>query len=137
MNDELKPVIEGIFEQGPPPRLLGAICPECKKKFFPKPIVCPDCLKDVQDIKLSPNAKIYTYSVLRTRPPYGLPQPYAGGYVDLDGENLRIYTLFDPEKIEALDFGKKVTLKVGELGVDNEGKPCSRYYFTTDDGGNQ
>lgn len=137
MNIELKPVMEGIFEAGSYPRLLGAICPKCHQKFFPKPMVCPYCLEELQEIKLSPEAKIYTFSVLRTRAPYGLPQPYAGGYVDLEGDGLRIYTLFDPEKISDLDFGKRVTLRVGPLGVDNDGEPCLRYYFTTRDGGEQ
>jgi uncharacterized protein len=137
MSSELKPVMEGIFEAGPSPRLIGGLCPTCHQKFFPKPMVCPNCLEEVQDTKLSSEATIYTYSVLRTKAPYGLPQPYAGGYVDLEGDGLRIYTLFDPEKIAELDFGKRVTLRVGEMGVDNNGQPCLRYYFTTLDGGDQ
>ena len=137
MNSELKPVMEGIFEAGSSPRLIGAQCPKCHQKFFPKPMVCPQCLEEVQDVKLSSKGKIYTYAVLRTKAPYGLPTPYAGGYVDLEGDGLRIYTLFDPDKISDLDFGKPVTLRVGEMGVDNNGQPCLRYYFTTQEGGDR
>jgi len=131
MNEKLKPVMDGIFESGPSPRLLGAMCPTCRQKFFPRRVVCPYCLDELEDIKLSSVGKIYTFSVLRTKAPYGLPQPYAGGYVDLEDDGLRIYTLFDPEKISDLDFGKRVTLRVGPLGVNNDGEPCLRYYFTT------
>ena len=119
MNSELKPVMEGIFETGPSPRLIGAICPKCNKKFFPKPVVCPHCLEEVQETKLSQKGKVYTYAILRTKALYGLPQPYAGGYVDLKDDGLRIYTLFDPEKTSDLDFGKQVTLRVGEMGRHN------------------
>jgi uncharacterized OB-fold protein len=137
MNSELKPVMEGIFETGAFPRLMGAICPKCHKKFFPKPMVCPQCLEEVQDIKLSTEGKIYTYSVLRTKTPYGLPQPYADGYVDLEKDGLRIHTLFDPEKVDELKIGMPVTLRVGQVGVGNDGKPCLRYFFTRKEGGDQ
>ncbi|MFC1863706.1 Zn-ribbon domain-containing OB-fold protein [Thermodesulfobacteriota bacterium] len=137
MTEKLKPMMEGIFEAGLSPRLLGAICPMCQQKFFPKPMVCPYCLEELQDIKLSSVGKIYTFSVLRTKALYRLPQPYAGGYVDLEDDGLRIYTLFDPEKISDLDFGKTVTLRVGPFGVDNNGEPCLRYYFTTQVGGKE
>ncbi len=137
MNNDLKPVMEGIFEVGPPSRLNGAICPECNKKFFPKPMVCPHCLGEVQNIELSTEGKIYTYSILRTKPPYGLPQPYAVGWVDLEADGLRIFSLLDPDRISDLDFGKRVTLRVGAIGVDNNGQACLRYYFTPKDGGEQ
>ncbi|RJX24551.1 MAG: hypothetical protein C4554_08835 [Dethiobacter sp.] len=131
MNSELKPVMEGIFDAGASPRLIGAICSKCNQKFFPKPMVCPHCLGEVEDVKLSPEGKLYTYAVLRTKAPYGLPQPYAVGWVDLEDDGLRIFSLLDPEKISELDFGKQVTLRVGAIGVDNNGQPCLRYYFTT------
>lgn len=137
MNSELKPVMEGVFETGPSPRLIGALCPKCNEKFFPKPMVCPHCLEEVQETKLSTDGKIYTFAILRKRAPYGLPEPYAGGYVDLEGDGLRIYTLFDPDKVYALKIGMPVTLRVGEVGVNNDGEPCLRYYFTTKEGGDQ
>lgn len=137
MNNELKPVMEGIFQVGPPPRLRGAICPECQQKFFPKPMVCPSCLGELKDIELSSEGKIYTYTVLRTKPPYELPQPYAVGWVDLEADGLRIFSLLDPEGIADLSIGKRVTLRVGAIGVGNDGQPCLRYYFSPKVGGDQ
>lgn len=137
MNTDLKPVMDGVFEAGPSPHLIGAICPECQQKFFPKPMVCPQCLGEVEDIKLSPEGKLYTYAILRTKAMYKLPQPYAVGWVDLEADGLRIFSLLDPEKIEDLDFGKPVSLRVGPIGVDNNGEACLRYYFTTQDGGDK
>lgn len=135
MNTELKPVMEGIFEAGSSPRLLGATCPNCNEKFFPKPIVCPRCLGKVQDVKLSPDGKIYTFAILRTRATFDLPEPSADGYVDLEDDGLRIHTLFDPKKVDDLKIGMPVTLRVGKIGVGNDGEPCLRYYFTTKEGG--
>ncbi len=137
MTSELKPVKEGIFEVGPPPRLRGAICPECNQKFFPRPMVCPHCLGELQDVYLSTEGKVYTYAILRVKPPYKLPRPYAVGWVHLEADGIKIHTLFDPEKLSDLDFGRQVTLRVGAIGVDNNGDSCLRYYFTPQVGGEQ
>lgn len=136
MSSDLKPMLEGIFEVGPPPRLLGAECPVCEGKFFPKPVFCPHCLGEVKEIKLSTEGTVYSYSILRIpNMLYKYPQPYASGYVDLDGDNIRVYTLFDPEKTEEIAIGQRVTLKVGQVGIGLDGKECLRYYFTPADGG--
>ncbi len=84
MNSELKPIREGIFVAGPPPRLLGGHCPECGRKFFPAPPVCPQCLEPVQAAELSSEGRIYTFTVIHTRPPFGHAQPYSVGYVHLE-----------------------------------------------------
>ena len=135
MNTELKPVMEGVFEVGPPAHLIGGYCPKCNLKFFPKPIVCPECLEEVEDIKLSTEGKLYTFATLRTKAMYELPTPYSVGWVDLEADGLRIFTLLDPAKVDSFDFGKAVSLRVGPVGVNNSGEPCLRYYFTTTDGG--
>ncbi|NLX92028.1 MAG: hypothetical protein GXZ07_10695 [Firmicutes bacterium] len=136
MAADLKPMLDGIFEVGPPPRLLGAECPICKQKFFPKPIVCPHCLEDVKEIKLNTEGTVYSYSILRIpNKLYQFPQPYASGYVDLDNDNIRVYCLFDPEKAEEIRIGQRVTLRVGQIGIGLDGKECLRYYFTPVDGG--
>jgi len=136
MSEELKPMLEGIFEVGPPTKLLGAECPVCSRKFFPKPVVCPHCLEDVKEIKLNTEGTVYSYSILRIpNMLYKYPQPYASGYVDLDEDNIRVYSLFDPAKVEDIRIGQRVTLKCGQIGVGLDGNPCLRYYFTPVEGG--
>lgn len=137
MNSKLKPMKEGIFEVGPPPKLRGAKCPECNEKFFPRPMVCPHCLGELQDTYLSTKGKIYAYAILRVKPPFSLPRPYAVGWVDLEADGMRVFTLFDPEKCSELDHGKAVELRIGAIGVGNDGERCLRYYFTPDEGGEQ
>jgi uncharacterized OB-fold protein len=130
MNDVVKPVMEGIFDLGPPPKLIGGHCPECDRKYFPKPTVCPMCQGPVEIAELSDEGSIYSFSVVRTRAPFGLPQSYAIGYVDLDADRLRIISLLDSERLDQLAIGVPVTLRVEVIGVGNDGLPCTRYFFT-------
>ncbi len=134
MNTELKPVMAGIFNPGPPPRLLGGYCPECRRKYFPRPTVCPLCLGELQQAELSSTGRLYSYSVVRTKAPLGLPQPYAVGYVDLDGDDLRIISLLDLDNGD-LAIGQPLALQVAPMGVTPKGEPCLRYYFTPRKGG--
>lgn len=67
--------------------------------------------------------------MVRTRAPYGLPTPYAVGYVDITGAGLRVFGLFDPDLTETLHPGMAVELHARKLGVDNGGKPCLRPVF--------
>lgn len=126
--------MEGVFDPGPPPRLLGGFCPECQKKYFPKPLVCPNCLEQVNNAELSSMGVLYSYTVVRVKPPFGLPQPYAVGYVDLEADGLRVFGLLDPDKIDLLAPGQSLVLKVAPVGVNARGETCLRYYFTPRDG---
>ena len=129
----------GIATTGPDqvPALLGGHCQVCGGYFFPKPQYCPGCLQAVEEHTLEGAGSIYTYTVVRTRPPLGLPQPYAVGYIDLAQSGLRIFALFDPGDIESLAIGSPVHLKVGPLGNNNQGEPCSRPYFSLNREGNE
>jgi len=130
MNETTKPVLEEIFEQGVFPKLLAGYCQHCERKLFPKPIICPYCLEPTQTVRLSEKGTVYSYTVIRIKAPFSLPQPYAVGYIDLKEDNLRIFSLLDSEKIDGLRIGAKVKLCIGKIGVDREGAPCLRYYFT-------
>ncbi len=130
MDEPVRDVFPGIFEDSKNPRLIGGHCPGCKRKFFPKPIVCPYCLGPVGATPLSREGVIYSFSIVRIKPPFGLPQPYPVGLVDLVEDGLRIITLLDPLKTEGLAIGKNVHLMVEPLGVDAGGQTCLRYYFT-------
>ncbi len=129
MTDNIKPVMEGVFKTSPSPTLVGGYCPACGNKYFPKPAVCPHCLEPVQDAELSPFGTLHSFTVVRVKPPYGLPQPYAVGYVDLEGDNLRVFGLLDAGMIPNLAIGQRVVLDIAPIGVDSAGKECLRYYF--------
>ncbi|MHB8767240.1 MAG: Zn-ribbon domain-containing OB-fold protein [Deferrisomatales bacterium] len=132
------PFAPGVFTapaDGGPPRLLGGRCAPCGRWFFPRPARCPGCLERVEEAELGGDGAVYSCTVVRVRPPWGLPQPYGVGYVDLDGSGLRVFGLLDPAALDRFRVGVPVRLAVGPLGVDSQGTPCLRPYFSPAEGG--
>ena len=136
MDPGIKPIAEGIFSMPSPaqpsPRLIGGFCATCDRKYFPRSGYCPTCLGEVEEISLDSKGTLYCFTVVRTKPPFGLPQPYGIGYVDLTESGLRIFCLLDPASIDQLRIGLRVKLAVGPLGHDGHGAPRLRPYFTAD-----
>lgn len=131
-DQQCLPVAPGILTApagGQGPELLGGYCPTCDQHYFPRPPRCPNCLDNVEEKSLGAAGKLYTYTVVRVRPPYGLPSPYGLGYVDLDGNGLRVLGLLSPESLDNLKIGMRLRLAVGQLGCDVRGNPCLRPYF--------
>ncbi|MFH1138019.1 MAG: OB-fold domain-containing protein [Pseudomonadota bacterium] len=114
--------------------LLGGLCPDCQKEYYPRPRFCPRCLKETVSADLGDRGTVYSYTVVRIKPPLGLPQPYGLGLVDLAGKNLRVFGLLDPAAVDSLFIGRPVRLAVAPLGRDRQGTPCLRPYFTPDPG---
>jgi uncharacterized OB-fold protein len=131
---EITPIAPGIVRigtgPGAEPVLLGGLCTGCNRQFFPQPEMCPDCYGSVEEIELGSCGRIYSYTVVRTKPPLGLPRPYAIGYVDLEGSMLRVFSLFNPDQIGQLQIGRMVQLAYGPLGEDGHGNPSRRPFFT-------
>jgi uncharacterized OB-fold protein len=137
MSDEITnipPFMPGIFTSPPyketPPRLLGGLCTACNRKYFPWPKYCPNCLGPTEETVVGSEGTIYSYTVIRTKPPLGLPMPYSVGYIDLTDSGLRIFCLLDPAAIDQLRVGLPVRLAVGPLGHNGHGSPRLRPYFT-------
>ena len=76
-TDELMPVAAGLFEgTGNSARLIGTRCTSCGTHYFPKTLSCrnPQCLeKATQDVLLSREGTLYSYTVQHYQPPaFGL-----------------------------------------------------------------
>lgn len=131
---EIAPVMPGIFTLPPyddePPALLGGFCPVCNAYYFPRPKYCRACLGPVKETRVGSEGTIYSFTVVRKKAPLGLPQPYGVGYVNLKETGLSIFCLFDPAALEKLRIGLPVRLAVSPLGLDINGSPCLRPYFT-------
>ena len=131
---DIKPFVDGVFTLPPydhfPPRLLGGVCSSCKQYFFPRIPYCRICFKPTEEAVLGSQGVLYSYTVIRTKAPLGLPTPYGVGYVDLAGSHLRVFCLLDPEAVEKFQVGLAVQLAVKPLGLDERGSPCLRPYFT-------
>jgi uncharacterized OB-fold protein len=134
IQTEIPPVAEGIFtlpsDDKARPSLLGGFCERCGRFFFPSSRYCRGCLGPLTEASLGSEGTLYAFTVIRTKPPLGLPQPYAVAYVDLKDVDLRIFSLLDPNAIEKLRIGLPVVLEVAPMGHDGRGSPCLRPYFT-------
>jgi len=131
---DIPPAVPGIFTLPPydktPPALLGGFCQICNKYYFPKPRYCRVCLGKVDETVLNSEGTVYSYTVIRKKPPLGLPAPYSVGYIDLSESGLRIFCLLDPMAVNQIQVGTAVRLAVGLLGHDGHGAPRLRPYFT-------
>jgi uncharacterized OB-fold protein len=129
-------VAPGVFTMPSPDRdavLLGGRCAKCGRNFFPRPPRCPHCLGPVKEKDLGSTGRLYTYTVVRVKPPWGLPKPYGLGYVDLDQGNMRVLGLLAPHALQNLKIGMRLRLAVAELGNNLTGEPCLRPYFEPDE----
>jgi uncharacterized protein len=128
------PVSPGVFTLPPydkkPPVLLGGYCRKCDKHYFPRRSHCPFCLEPMREASLGSKGRIYSFTVVRAKPPLGLPQPYAVGYIDLESVKLRIFCLLDPAQADGFRIGMEVKLAVDAIGHDGRGQSCLRPYFT-------
>ena len=100
------PIEAGFFaipdDPADPPHLLGSRCPACDEVFFPRRLVCAQCLHEgTDDVELSTRGRLWTWTVQRhapKSPPYVAPAsgfaPFAVGYVELP-EGVRVAAVLD------------------------------------------
>ena len=86
-DKKIIPIREGLFrmssESGEKPCLFGSRCKACGQLSFPPRKVCSRCFsEEMENIPLSRNGKLYSYTIIEYPAP-GLAGPYAIGYVDL------------------------------------------------------
>ena len=115
-------------------RLLGSKCSDCGEVFFGKLATCQQCQSsNMESIILSRNGTLYSYTVVRNRPPgdYKGPdnpfQPFSSGLVELP-EGVRILSVLDCGVDEA-KIGMKLELSILELYEDQEGRSVLTYKF--------
>jgi len=126
------PFKEGLFSwplaPGEQAFLLGNRCRSCEKIYFPRAAICPECLREdtLEDIKLGPRGKLYTYTVVRVPSP-GFKIPYAFGYIDLP-EGIRVCSQISALEPEKLKLGMDMELTIGPVREEG-GKSIIGYLF--------
>ena len=126
------PFKEGFFTWPEAPGeqafLLGNKCKSCGKIYFPKVALCPDCLKEdsLEELKLSPRGKLYTYTVVRVPSP-GFKVPYVFGYIDLP-EGVRVCSQISTAEFDRLKLGMEMELMLGQVREEG-GTPIIGYLF--------
>ena len=112
--------------------LQGSKCDKCGRTFFPLRRNCPICMDNdpLKQIRLSDRGTLQTFVVASVAPP-GYETPHVQGYIDLDNDGPRIFSLLiDHGNGSKLKVGGKMILKVVELGKGEEDKQIMAYRFS-------
>ena len=128
---DTRPIAPGLFiETAGGPRLVAGHCPACARPHFPAGPVCPYCAADgCTENPVGPNARLYLYTAVSTRPPgYRGDVPFGFGVVELDG-GLRVITRLTEARLERLRSGMPMELVVETLFTDDDGRSVLSYAF--------
>jgi benzoylsuccinyl-CoA thiolase BbsA subunit len=134
-NDSQIPIRPGLFEypspENSPPAILGNRCRKCAQMYFPKRMLCTNCFTegDLEPVRLSRRGRIFSSTVVHIPSPAGISAPYAYGYVDLDGDRLRVFALFSGTNPAAFRPGCEVELIIEPVRTDSEGRVLIGYKF--------
>lgn len=115
-------------------RLRGSKCPACGEVTFGKVSTCPNCAgENMDEITLSRRGKLWTYTVIRHRPPgnYKGPDPFVPfglGLVELP-EGVRILSPLTGCDINNLKIGMELELVVDKLYEDTDGNEVMAFKF--------
>src|SRR5258705_6492355 len=103
------PIEAGYFripdDPAEPPVLLGSRCPNCGEVFFPRRLVCANCLHEgTDDVELSTRGRLWTWTYCHV-PLFGKKDAdvpgYGVGQVDLDeGPRIQSILLGGPDDFE-------------------------------------
>ena len=139
MSDRIEqgwvPVQVGLFDypliDRQRPVLRGNQCKDCGKTFFPKRSLCPGCFDhgNMEDIELETRGIIYASTVVHVNSPAGIKAPYAYGYVDLPGNQIRVFALFTGDDPASFKPGQEVELILEPLGKNRDGHIVIGYKF--------
>jgi len=129
IDPKLRPLIKTSESPSEKSHLIGNRCNMCGEYFFPKRVICPNCLKEepLEEVLLSNKGKLYTYSVVKAAP-LGFQSPYVMGYVDLP-EGLRILSPIAEYENETLRIGMDMEVIVDKIREDDTGNPVYGYKF--------
>jgi uncharacterized OB-fold protein len=112
-------------------RYEAAKCKKCGKIFFPPRLICSACgSKTFDNIVLSRNGKVLTYTIIRVPPSQFKDEaPYAMGVVELEGGGRLTAQIVDCD-FDKIRIGMPVKLEFrriqaeGEAGVIGYGYKC-------------
>lgn len=131
------PVKEGLLtsllSQPERVRLVGSKCRDCGEVSLGRQVNCLNCSgENMEEIALSNKGKLWTYSIIRYRPPgdYKGPEPFIPfglGLVELP-DGIRVLSPIECD-IEKIKVGMDLVLKVYELYQDKDGNSVMAFKF--------
>jgi len=129
------PIEEGFFripdDPAEPPRLLGSRCPSCAEVFFPRRLVCAQCLHEgTEDVELATRGRIYTWTFCHV-PMFGKKD------ADIEGYGVAQVDLLEGPRVQSIlsggpdDFaiGMEVEIDLETLRTDAAGDEVVIYRF--------
>lgn len=118
-------------DPGEAPRLLGSRCPACGEHFYPRRMVCAQCLHEgCDDLLLGPTGRLYTWTYVHV-PLFakkdGSVDAYGVGQVDLpEGPRIQAILVGGPDDFE---IGMELELDLEDLGPNRDGNDVVIYRF--------
>ena len=105
----------GLFERDAAgPYLLGSQCRACQRTFYPRTVLCLDCLSsDLEERRLPRHGTLECFTTVQM-PSINIAPPYSVGYVQL-GEGLRVFAPLEAGH-DALATGMTMRLADYRLG---------------------
>ena len=120
-NQGPAPIGEGLFalpaDSNGKLHLIGSRCRSCGETFFPSRLCCRNCTsEDMEEIPLAGGGKLYSFTVVRVKPPHFIGEvPYLVGVVELP-EGERVKTLLTGCDQSALRIGMEMELVIESAG---------------------
>lgn len=131
------PVREGLLTEPLSPlaqvRIIGSKCKECGEVMLGEVSTCANCAcEETKIISLSQQGKLWTYTIIRHRPPGKYRGsdpfvPFAEGLVELP-EGIRVLSVLDCD-IDKLEVGMALELVVFKLYVNEQGNDVIAFKF--------
>ena len=131
------PIREDLFTMplSPPQqvRVVGSKCHICGEVLLGKYTTCPNCAGDnMEEIAFSRRGKLWSYTIIRHRPPgdYKGPDPFVPfglGLVELP-EGIRVVSPIDCD-IDRLEIGMELELVIYKLYQDEEENEVMAFKF--------
>jgi uncharacterized OB-fold protein len=112
-------------------RLAGSRCEQCGETYFPSRKNCPQCMSDrlLRPVALSSRGRLDGFVVATVAPP-GFGVPHAQGYIRLNDDGPRIFSLLTGHAGgKRLKPGCEMELEWVPAGMDANGRNVVGYRF--------
>jgi len=127
------PIVEGLYvlpSDGNEGYLIGIRCRACGAVFHPKRAICARCFsEDQEQVALSRQGTIYTYTIARVSPPSApVVAPFVTAVVELP-EKVHVISLITGIEPGQVRIGTPVRLHFWKTGEDAAGNDVMAYAF--------
>jgi len=112
---------DNLFKDSPSgPHLLGCVCKQCGKVFFPRTDFCNDCHgTEFENKELAREGEIYSYTITRV-PVAQYPVPHAIGMISIPEDRVRVVAPLVYDGSIEYHIGEPVEMVIDTLWEDEK-----------------